>query len=83
MFGGSVTMGTRAYRALAVLAALGLAAGSSEAQTILKASHQWPGGTGDIRDEVVQILAREVKAADVGLEIRVYPGEALRSSVPL
>ncbi len=47
------------------------------AQTVLRASHQWPGGTGDVRDEVVQIIAREVAAADVGLEIRVYPGEAL------
>jgi TRAP-type C4-dicarboxylate transport system substrate-binding protein len=47
------------------------------AQTVLRASHQWPGGTGDIRDEAVQIIAREMARADVGLEIRVYPGEAL------
>ncbi len=59
---------------------IGLFAGSAGpvvAQTVLRASHQWPGGTGDVRDEVVQIIAREVAAADVGLEIRVYPGEAL------
>jgi TRAP-type C4-dicarboxylate transport system substrate-binding protein len=49
----------------------------AEAQTLLRASHQWPGGTGDLRDEVVQIMANEVAAADVGLEIRIYPGEAL------
>jgi TRAP-type C4-dicarboxylate transport system substrate-binding protein len=42
---------------------------------VLSASHQWP--LGDIRDEMVQIIAREVTAADVGLEMRVYPGEAL------
>jgi TRAP-type C4-dicarboxylate transport system substrate-binding protein len=47
------------------------------AQTILRASHQWPGGTGDLRDEVVQIIAREVEAMNVGLTIRIYPGEAL------
>jgi TRAP-type transport system periplasmic protein len=70
-------MGTRAYRSIPLLFALCLATVTGEAQTVLKASHQWPGGTGDIRDEVVQIIAREVKAANVGLEIRVYPGEAL------
>ena len=43
----------------------------------LRASHQWPGGKGDIRDEMVQIIAREVAAADVGLKIRVYPGKSL------
>ena len=50
---------------------------ASSADVVLRASHQWPGGTGDLRDEVVQMIAREVAAADVGLEIRVYPGEAL------
>jgi len=43
----------------------------------LKASHQWPGGKGDVRDEMVQIIAREVGAADVGLNIKVYPGKSL------
>ncbi|AZN98505.1 ABC transporter substrate-binding protein [Mesorhizobium sp. M9A.F.Ca.ET.002.03.1.2] len=47
------------------------------AQTILKASHQFPGGKGDIRDEMVQIIAREVSAANVGLEVQVYPGASL------
>jgi TRAP-type C4-dicarboxylate transport system substrate-binding protein len=54
-----------------------LGAGSASAETILKASHQWPGGKGDVRDEMVQIIAREVEAADVGLKIRVYPGKSL------
>jgi TRAP-type C4-dicarboxylate transport system substrate-binding protein len=49
---------------------------SAEAQT-LKASHQFPGGKGDARDEMVQIIAREAKAANVGLEIQVYPGASL------
>jgi TRAP-type C4-dicarboxylate transport system substrate-binding protein len=47
------------------------------AQTVLKASHQFPGGKGDIRDEMVQIIAREVAAANVGLEIQVFPGSSL------
>jgi TRAP-type C4-dicarboxylate transport system substrate-binding protein len=47
------------------------------AQTQLKASHQFPGGKGDVRDEMVQIIAREVADADVGLEVRVYPAASL------
>src|SRR6266545_2577091 len=42
-----------------------------------KASHQFPGGKGDPRDEMVQIIAREAKAANVGLEIQIYPGASL------
>ncbi|HEX6113056.1 MAG TPA: TRAP transporter substrate-binding protein DctP [Geminicoccaceae bacterium] len=64
--------------ALGLFGALGvLASGSAVAQTQLKASHQFPGGKGDVRDEMVQIIAREVAAADVGLEVRVYPGASL------
>src|ERR1051326_6413353 len=57
------------------VAMLALAA-SAQAQT-LKASHQFPGGKGDARDEMVQIIAREAKAANVGLEVQVYPGASL------
>jgi TRAP-type transport system periplasmic protein len=49
---------------------------AAEAQT-LKASHQFPGGKGDARDEMVQIVARDAKAANVGVEIQVYPGASL------
>lgn len=59
------------------LAAGCLAAGAAQAQTVLKASHQFPGGKGDPRDEMVQIIAKEVAAANVGLEIQVYPGASL------
>jgi TRAP-type C4-dicarboxylate transport system substrate-binding protein len=52
------------------------AAGAASAQT-LRASHQFPGGKGDPRDEMVQIIAREAKAANVGLEVQVYPGASL------
>ena len=57
------------------LAAL-LAASSAQAQT-LRASHQFPGGKGDVRDDMVQIIAKEAQAANVGLTIQVYPGASL------
>ena len=41
------------------------------------ASHQWPGGKGDVRDEMVQMIAKEVEKANVGLKVQVYPGKAL------
>jgi TRAP-type transport system periplasmic protein len=43
----------------------------------LKASHQFPGGKGDVRDEMVQMIARDAKAANVGLEVQVFPGASL------
>ena len=52
-------------------------AGGAQAQVILKASHQFPGGKGDARDEMVQIIAREAKAANIGLDVQVYPGASL------
>jgi TRAP-type C4-dicarboxylate transport system substrate-binding protein len=61
----------------AVAAALCALPAASYAQTVLKASHQFPGGKGDARDEMVQIIAREAKAANVGLDIQVYPGASL------
>ena len=69
--------GIRSFLAAGLTLAVLLGSGSLAAQTVLRASHQWPGGIDDVRDEAVQIIARDVAAADVGLEIRVYPGEAL------
>jgi len=43
----------------------------------LKASHQFPGGKGDARDEMVQILAALVNRANVDLNINIYPGQSL------
>ncbi|MGE0750460.1 MAG: TRAP transporter substrate-binding protein DctP [Variibacter sp.] len=63
-----------AVASAALMLALSATAG---AQTVLKASHQFPGGKGDARDEMVQIIAREVQAANVGLTIQVYPGASL------
>ena len=68
------------FRRIGILATLAAAvlAGSAQADTIvLRASHQFPGGKGDVRDEMVQIIARETKAANVGLDIQIYPGASL------
>lgn len=62
-----------------LLASTTILATSVQAVT-LKASHQWPGGKGDARDEMVQIIAREVAAANVDLEVKVYPGASLFKS---
>ena len=51
-----------------VVAALVAAAPAFAAPTTLRASHQFPGGRGDVRDEMVQIIAREAKAASVDLD---------------
>ncbi|HEY7241657.1 MAG TPA: TRAP transporter substrate-binding protein DctP [Burkholderiales bacterium] len=63
----------------AIAIALGAAFGASAfaAPTTLRASHQFPGGRGDVRDEMVQIVAKEAKAANVDLEVQVYPGASL------
>ena len=53
----------------------------AQAETIeLKASHQWPGGKGDIRDEMVQMIARHMESANTGVHITVY--QANRCSKP-
>mgnify|MGYP001395689772 CR=1 FL=1 len=60
--------------------AVGLAVaftGMSASALTLKASHQWPGGKGDVRDEMVQIIAKEMKKANVGVDVKVYPGKSL------
>jgi TRAP-type C4-dicarboxylate transport system substrate-binding protein len=64
----------------ALALALALAAVSTSlaaAPVVLRASHQFPGGKGDVRDEMVQIIARDAKAAGVDLDVQVYPGAAL------
>lgn len=62
---------------LVAIIALGLAGTAQAADVSLKASHQFPGGKGDVRDEMVQMIAREAKNANVGLDIKVYPGASL------
>jgi len=55
-------------------ASIGIA---SAADMVLRASHQWPGGKGDVRDEMVQMIARDINKANLGLDIQVYPGKSL------
>src|SRR5713101_5741427 len=65
-------------RGIAVALAGALIAGSAfAAPTVFRASHQFPGGKGDVRDEMVQIIARDAKAAGVELDVQVYPGASL------
>ncbi|HET8744990.1 MAG TPA: TRAP transporter substrate-binding protein DctP [Ramlibacter sp.] len=59
------------------LAAIALAAPVHADNITLKASHQFPGGKGDVRDEMVQMIARDVAKANVGLDIKVFPGSSL------
>lgn len=66
------------FAKLAIAASLSIfVAGVAAADTVLRVSHQFPGGKGDVRDEMVQLMAREVAAANVGLELQVYPGQSL------
>jgi TRAP-type C4-dicarboxylate transport system substrate-binding protein len=75
---GRTTMQEQIIKGAVLSTVLLLAAGTAGADEItLKASHQWPGGKGDVRDEMVQIIAKEVEAADVGLKIQIYPGASL------
>jgi len=64
-------------RVMGGIAAALVCMSAGAANVTLRASHQFPGGKGDVRDEMVQIIARDVKAANVGLEIQVFPGASL------
>ncbi len=65
-------------KSLIAVSLIALASSSAWAEDVtLKASHQWPGGKGDVRDEMVQMIKKEAEAADVGLTIQVYPGKSL------
>ena len=64
----------RAPLSAAALSAVALAAGSATAAE-LRLSHQW--STQDVRHQVAQIVADEVAAADVDLEITIFPSKSL------
>ncbi|MFY0681603.1 MAG: TRAP transporter substrate-binding protein DctP [Thalassovita sp.] len=51
-----------------------VAGGAAQAEE-LRLSHQW--STSDVRHEVAQIVADEVAAADVDLEIKIFPSKSL------
>ncbi len=64
----------------AILSAVCVAAltGGAMADDItLRASHQWPGGKGDVRDVMVEMIGDEIAKADVGLKLQVFPGQSL------
>lgn len=68
----------RLFCVAATAAIMAAASSAALAQTItLRASHQFPGGQGDPRDEMVQMIARSVEAANVGLKIQVFPSSSL------
>ncbi|OGA19090.1 MAG: ABC transporter substrate-binding protein [Betaproteobacteria bacterium RIFCSPLOWO2_12_FULL_63_13] len=62
---------------VAVITAAAFGGAALAAPTVLRASHQFPGGKGDVRDEMVQMIARDAKAAGLDLEVQVYPGASL------
>ncbi len=62
---------------LAGVATALLLTASAQAQVTLRASHQFPGGKHDVRDDMVQMIAQEVGKANVGVTIQVYPGASL------
>ncbi len=70
---------SRVGYAVAIAAAISTAAitAATAADVTLRASHQFPGGKGDPRDEMLQMIARDVEAANVGLKIQVFPGASL------
>lgn len=58
------------------IAAVALIAGAVSAQaTELRLSHQW--SDNDIRHQVAQIIADEVEAANVDLDIKIFPTQSL------
>ena len=64
-------------RGLAASLVAALALPAMAADVTLRASHQFPGGKNDVRDDMVQMIAKDVKDANVGLNIQVYPGASL------
>ena len=62
---------------LTAAAAAVLLSASAQAQVTLRASHQFPGGKHDVRDDMVQMIAKEVTDAKVGITVQVYPGASL------
>ena len=68
----------RAFATVLTAALILGAAGQAAAQDVtLRAAHQFPGGKGDARDEMVQMIAREAAAANLGITIQVFPGASL------
>ncbi len=67
-------MTVKTFAAAAALAVFGMGLSAANA-TELRLSHQW--STGDVRHKVADMIAKDVAAADVDLEIRIFPSESL------
>ncbi len=65
------------FAAAMAISTIALGLGTAEAQQ-LRLSHQW--STADVRHKVAEMVAEEVAAADVGLEIRIFPSASLFSA---
>jgi TRAP-type C4-dicarboxylate transport system substrate-binding protein len=66
-------MNMKAFAAVAALAVFGF--GTVAGATELRLSHQW--STGDVRHKVAEMIAADVAAAGVDLDIRIFPSESL------
>ncbi|MBO0663410.1 TRAP transporter substrate-binding protein DctP [Jiella sp. MQZ9-1] len=62
---------------ISTICGLALCGSAAAADITLRASHQWPGGKGDVRDEMVRIIGKELEKDNVGLKLQVFPGESL------
>ena len=65
-------MSFKAFAAATALAVFGF--GAAEAKE-LRLSHQW--STGDVRHKVAEMIANDVAAANVDLEIKIFPSQSL------
>lgn len=65
----------RLTRATLAGAALTIAVSAPLAAQTLRISHQW--STSDIRHEIIEIVAKEVEAADVGIDFQIFPSASL------
>src|ERR1700739_4704748 len=65
------------FRAALAMALAAAVCNAYAADVTLRASHQFPGGKGDVRDDMVKMIAKEAKDANVGLTVQVYPGASL------
>lgn len=67
-------MAIRTFAAAAALSVFGMGLSAANA-TELRLSHQW--STGDVRHKVAEMIATDVAAAGVDLEIKIFPSESL------
>jgi len=67
-------MTIRTFAAAAALSVFGMGLTAANA-TELRLSHQW--STGDVRHKVAEMIATDVAAANVDLEIKIFPSESL------